>query len=503
MHVQTPAARPAGFEAGGSGADSVDRTPIATLLIGGNWRSGTGTFDVTDPATGAVIGQASDSGVVEVLAALDAASTAFADWKATPVETRSSILHRAADAIRAEADSLASVMTAENGKPLAESRGEILNSARMLEWSAQEARRACGRTVPNAAQGPSMVLTQPVGPVLAISPWNFPASMLVRKIAMALAAGCTVIAKPADLTPLIAVAIIRTITEAGIPAGVLNLITTTDPAGVTAALMDDPRLRKISFTGSTRVGLGLAEANGSRLRRLSLEMGGHSPAIVLPDAEIEAAASAIVASKFANAGQSCIAVNRLYVHEDLASDLVDAIVRKTEALTVGHGAAEGTDVGPLINDAALAKVTAQVDDAVSKGARVVTGGAVWTPADKSLAGAFYQPTVLVDVDETMLISREETFGPVLAVYTYTDRSEAVAKANDSEYGLAAYVFGRDVAELWKTFDDLEFGVIGVNDPFPVRPELPFGGLKNSGQEREGGSEGIEAYLETKAVSLRF
>lgn len=499
MHVQTPTGH---YDQGGL-TTTEDTGNVATLFIGGCWITGTGTFDVTDPATGQVIGQASESGPTEALTALDAAAQAFHSWRSTPVETRSAILHRAADAIRADVDALADLMTAENGKPIAEARGEVLNCARMLEWSAEEARRTCGRTVPSAAHGPSMVVTQPVGPVLAIAPWNFPASMLVRKIAMALAAGCTVIAKPADLTPLIAVAVTRRIVDAGIPDGVLNLLTTTDPAAVTAALLDDPRLRKVSFTGSTRVGLSLAEANGTRLRRLSLEMGGHSPAIVLPDADINAAASAIVASKFANAGQSCIAINRLYIHNDIAEQLIAAIVERTQALTLGHGSTDGTDVGPLINDAALTKVSGQVDDARAKGARVLTGGAAWKPTDASLTGAFYEPTILVEVDDTMLISREETFGPVLAVYTYSDRTEAVARANDSEYGLAAYVFGRDIADLWQTFDELEFGVIGVNDPFPVRPELPFGGLKNSGQEREGGSEGIDAYLETKAVSLRW
>lgn len=490
-------------------AETIDRTESSspataeTLLIDGSWVSGDGQFEVTDPATLSVIGYASEARAAHAVRALDAACAAFPGWRDTAVEARSAILHAAATAIRSDVETLAALMTSENGKPLGESRGEVLNCARMLEWSAEEARRASGRTLPATPQGPSMVITAPVGPVLAIAPWNFPGSMLVRKIAMALAAGCTVIAKPAESTPLIAVELTKRIVDAGVPAGALNLITTTDPAAVTDALLADSRLRKVTFTGSTRVGLSLAAANGSQLRRLSLELGGHSPAVVLPDADLDAAASSIVASKFANAGQSCIAINRLYVHSSIAEELVAVIAAKAQQLTVGHGAAEGTAMGPLINQAALAKVEAQVADAVARGARVLTGGKRWESDDASLKGAFFEPTVLADADENMTISHEETFGPVLAVYTYDDVDDAVARSNASEYGLAAYVFGREMGLVWRTFHALEFGVIGVNDPFPVRPELPFGGLKNSGQEREGGSEGIDAYLEKKAVSVRW
>lgn len=474
-----------------------------TLLINGVWAGAPESFDVLDPATLAVIGSAAEAGPDQARAALAAALSAFDSWRNVPAEERSGIIRRAADGLRAGLDGLATLMSTENGKPLAESRAELLNCARMLEWSAEEGRRAYGRIPGPSAGGPSLVMKVPVGPTYAISPWNFPASMLVRKIGLALASGSTVVAKPSDLTPLIAVAVCRVIEGAGLPPGVLNMLTTRRPAELTDALLADSRLKKITFTGSTPVGLALAAANTGTLRRLSLEMGGHSPAIVLADADVETAAAGIVATKFANAGQSCTAINRLFVHRSLASELTAAIVKKTQALRLGHGTAEETQMGPLINTAALDKVTRHVADAVSKGAEVLTGGKTWEPTQADLTGAFYEPTVLINVDSSMLINSEETFGPVLPIYLYDDLSEVISAANDSEFGLAAYIYGQDLKDLWTVFENLEFGVIGVNDPFPVRPELPFGGFKNSGQEREGGSEGIEAYLETKSVSFRF
>jgi succinate-semialdehyde dehydrogenase/glutarate-semialdehyde dehydrogenase len=475
----------------------------ATLLINGEWISAGTSFDVSDPATGEVIGRISDGGITEAKLALDAADAAFPLWREVPVESRSAILKAAAEAVRRQAEELAHLMSRENGKPLAEARGEILNCARTLEWSAEEARRAFGRVLPNAAHGPSMVVKTPVGPTLAIAPWNFPGSMLVRKMALAIASGSTVIAKPAAQTSLIAVALTRIINDAGLPEGVLNLVTSTQASKITAALMSDERLRKVSFTGSTRVGLELAAGGNGRVRRLSLELGGHSPAVVLPDADIERTAASIVAAKFANNGQSCTAINRVYLPRENASALTEAIVAKARQLVLGHGLDEDTTTGPLINESGLEKVDAQVRDALERGATLLTGGKRWQPSSSALTGAFYEPTVISGVSPEALISTEETFGPVLPIYVYDTLDEAVSLANGSEYGLAAYIFGKDMQTLWKTFDALEFGVIGVNDPFPVRPELPFGGFKNSGQEREGGSEGIEAYLETKAISIRW
>ncbi|TYK44327.1 NAD-dependent succinate-semialdehyde dehydrogenase [Actinomadura decatromicini] len=478
--------------------------PSATLLVDGVWEPGSATFDVADPATLRVLGQVADAGPEEALAALAAADRAAGPWRRTPAESRSTALRAAAAGIRAQAEPLAALMTSENGKPLGEARGEILGSARMLEWAAEEARRANGRVTPDAAAGPGLVLRVPVGPALAITPWNFPASMLVRKVGLALAAGCPVIVKPAEQTPLVGTALVRIIAEAGeLPAGVLQSLTTSRPGDVAGALLADPRLRKVSFTGSTAVGLSLLRSTGDHLRRTSLEMGGHSPAIVFDDADLPAAAAAVAAAKFANAGQSCIAVNRLLVQRSVHDEFVALLLEKVAALKLGHGSAEGTTVGPLIDFTGLDKVERHVTDAVKRGAEVAAGGRRWTPDDAALTGAFYEPTVLTGADDAMLISSEETFGPVLPVYSFDDDEEAVDRANATDYGLAAYVHGSALTRVWRAVDRLSFGVVAVNEAFPVRPELPFGGMKNSGLEREGGTEGIDAYLESKSVAMRL
>ncbi|WP_242884354.1 aldehyde dehydrogenase family protein [Actinomadura litoris] len=479
----------------------------ATLLIDGEWRTGPAAFEVVDPATLEVVAHAADAGPDEALAALEAACAAFPGWRATGSEDRATALRAAAAAIRAAAGPLAELMTSENGKPLHEARGEVMGSARMLDWAAEEGRRADGRVTPGNPNGPGLVLRTPVGPALAITPWNFPASMLVRKVGLALAAGCPVIVKPAEQTPLIGTELVRIINEAAaLPAGVLQSITTTRPAEVVGALLDDPRLRKVSFTGSTEVGLSLIRSTGSRLRRTSLEMGGHSPAVVFDDADLPAAAAAVSAAKFANAGQSCIAINRLYVQRGALEAFLPLLLERVAALRPGHGADEGTTLGPLIDFAGLDKVERHVTDAVKRGAAVAAGGRRWSAegaARPGLTGAFYEPTVLTGVDDSMLISSEETFGPVLPIYTFDDDEDALNRANASEYGLAAYVFGSALGRVWRAVEALDFGIVAVNDPAPVRPELPFGGMKNSGQEREGGSEGIDAYLETKSVSVKL
>lgn len=483
--------------------DAPAGAPADTVLVDGEWTGAATTFDVVDPATLRTIGRAADAGPAEAALAVDAAARAFPGWRAVPVEERSALLRAGAAAVRADADELADLMVAENGKPRAEAVAEIGNCARMIEWAAEQARRADGAVLPPAAHGPALTTRFPVGPVYAIAPWNFPGSMLVRKIALALAAGCTVVAKPSELTPLVGVGLVRRIAGAGLPPGVLNVLTTTDPQAVTDVLLADRRLRKISFTGSTRVGLGLAAAAHGHLRRVSLELGGHSPAVVLPDADLDAAAQRIVLAKFANAGQSCTAINRVYVHELQVDELVERIAELVRALPVGRGTDPATRVGPLISETALTKVADQVEQAVRAGAKAVVGGGRAELTDPDLRGAFYAPTVLREVTAEMDVVRHETFGPVLPILTYTDVAAALAAANDSEYGLAAYLFGRDLAATWQAAEALEFGVVGVNDPFPVRPELPFGGVRNSGQEREGGSEGIDAYLETRAISFRW
>ncbi|MEV0316425.1 NAD-dependent succinate-semialdehyde dehydrogenase [Nonomuraea fuscirosea] len=474
-----------------------------SLLLNGRWQGGSASFDVTDPATLQVIGQAADGRREDALAALAAAEAAAEGWRAVSAEDRAGLLRDAAAEIRVRADRLAALLTSENGKPLAEARGEVLGSARMLDWAAEEGRRAHGRVTQPAGAGPGLVLKAPVGPALAITPWNFPASMLIRKVGLALAAGCPLIVKPAEQTPLIGAELIRIVHAAGLPAGVLQCITTTRPAEVAGALLADPRLRKVSFTGSTEVGLHLIRSTGDRLRRVSLEMGGHAPAIVYDDADLESAAAAVAATKFAGAGQSCISINRLYVHRSVHDEFVGLVLDKVAQLRIGHGAAEGTTIGPLIDFDAIDKVERHVGDAVDRGAVVAAGGRRWAPDDPALKGAFFEPTVLTGAEDTMLISSEETFGPVLPVYAFDGEDEVIQRANRTDYGLAAYVYSQALARVWRNVDRLNFGVVGVNDPFPVRPELPFGGMKNSGQEREGGSEGIDAYLEIKSVSVRL
>jgi succinate-semialdehyde dehydrogenase/glutarate-semialdehyde dehydrogenase len=479
--------------------------PGQTLLVNGAWRSAAAAFDVLDPATLRVIGQAADAGAAEAQEALDAAAGAYDAWRNEAADARAARLRAAVSAVRAHAEPLAKLLSVENGKPYAEAHGEILRGAAMLEWGVEEGRRVYGRATPPSANGPGVVLASPVGPACVITPWNFPASMLMRKIGLSLAAGSPVVAKPAEQTPLIAVAVCKLINDQ-LPPGVLNVVTTDRPAEVVDVLLDDPRLRKVSFTGSTEVGLSLVHRPGKLLRRVSLEMGGHSPAIVFPDADVAETATSIMFAKFPNAGQSCISINRLFVHRAVADELTGILAERVAALRVGRGLTEGVTTGPLIDFAGLEKVERHVADAVAKGAKVLVGGRRWTPGDPAdrqyLRGAFYEPTLLTGVDATMDVAHEETFGPVLPIYVFDDGDDVIARANDTTYGLAAYVFGSSFDRLWDAMERLEFGVIGINDPMPNRPELPFGGLKNSGQGREGGTEGIEDYVETKAIAIK-
>jgi succinate-semialdehyde dehydrogenase/glutarate-semialdehyde dehydrogenase len=472
----------------------------STLYIDGRWENGSGRFPVLNPATGKEIGAADEAGIDLADAAVAAANAALPGWRETPAEARSDLLRAVASRIRASVDELAQLLTEENGKPLREARGELMASARTLEWTAEEARRVYGRMVPLEAHRRGMVWKQPIGVVVGISPWNFPASMLIRKIGLALAAGCTMVVKPAEQTPLIATALVRVFADAGCPAGVLNLLTTTDPAALVDRMLRDPRVAKVSFTGSTEVGRGLLGHAEGRLKSVSLELGGHAPAIVFGDARVEAAVEATLASKFRNGGQSCTALNRLYVHESIAAEFRVALTARVQSLVVGSGMDDSTEVGPLIDEAAVSKLQAQIEDAVSVGATVVTGGHRLSDASHR-EGTFYEPTVLSGATSSMVLSHEEIFGPLLPVYEFATDDDAVRLANDTDYGLAAYIYGRDVGRLWRTAERLEAGVIGINDPFPVSPEMPFGGDKNSGLGREGGSEGIEAYLKTKAVTV--
>lgn len=472
-----------------------------TLLIDGEWRRSRELFDVRDPATLEVIGSAADGTVDEARAAGESAVAAFDGWRGLAAEERSARLRRGLDAIRERSESLARLLSLENGKPVREARGEILRGAAMLEWGIEEGRRVYGRVTPSSSGTRGVVLVSPVGPALVITPWNFPASMLMRKMGLSLSAGSPVIAKPAEQTPLIAVAIAKILNEF-LPAGVVNVVTTSRPGEVVDELMKNPRIRKVTFTGSTEVGLRLLRTPTSILKRVSLELGGHTPAIVFADADVEAAIDSIMMAKFSNAGQSCISINRLFVHSDVRDAVVAGLRARIGRLQIGHGFEEETSIGPLIDANGLEKVERHVADARARGAEVLIGGSRWHPDDDTLRGEFFEPTLLAGVDESMIISKEETFGPVLPVFEFTDDDDVIAQANNTTYGLSAYLFGTDFDVLWDAMERLEFGVIGVNEVMPNRPELPFGGFKNSGQGREGGSEGIEDYVETKAVAIR-
>lgn len=472
----------------------------ATMLIAGQWRRSASRYEVTDPGTGQTVGWADDAGPDEAREAVTAAAAAAPHWRRTAPEQRSAMLRAAAGQIRAGVDDLALLLSRESGKPLTEARGELASAAAATEWAAEQGRRADGRLIDLGGDRRGMVLRQPVGVTVAISPWNFPASMLVRKVALALAAGCTVVAKPAEQTPLIGRALVACFEAAGCPGGALNLVTTLNPEAVVRSMLEDPRVAKLSFTGSSEVGRSLLARGEGRLKRVALELGGHAPALVLEDTDLDEAVPKIVASKFRNAGQSCIAVNRVYVPEKLAEAFESRLLSEIGDLVVGPGTVPGSEVGPLIDETALNRLERQVGDALEKGAKALTG-AERESSEGCADGWFYRPTVLSGVTDTMAVASEETFGPVLTLHSYGDLDDAVAQANATDYGLAAYVYGSDLRTAWRTAERLEFGVVGINDPFPLAPELPFGGMKNSGLGREGGLEGVDGFVETKAVAL--
>ena len=471
------------------------------LFIGGEWRpaSDGGTVAVEDPSTGEVIAQVPDATVDDGQAALAAAAAAQASWAATAPRTRSEILRRAFDLVLARADDLALLMTLEMGKPLKESKGEIAYGSEFFRWFSEEAVRIDGRyTV--APNGLSRLLTmkQPVGPCFFVTPWNFPLAMGTRKIGAALAAGCTVVIKPAPQTPLTMQALAGILTEAGLPAGVLNVITTSvGRAGeVSAPIISDPRLRKLSFTGSTRTGRLLAAQASERLLRVSMELGGNAPFLVFEDADLDAAVEGAMLAKMRNMGEACVAANRFLVHASVAQEFSSRLAARMGALQVGRGTEDSTDVGPLIDGTQRDKVAGLVADAVSAGATVLTGG---DPVDGS--GYFFTPTVLADVPAGARMGSEEIFGPVAPVSTFTDEAEALRLANDTEFGLIGYVFTRDLNRALRVSEGLETGMVGLNSGLISNAAAPFGGVKQSGYGREGGREGIEEYLETKYVGI--
>ncbi|KJK11263.1 succinate-semialdehyde dehydrogenase [Terrabacter sp. 28] len=478
----------------------IDSVPKG-LYIGGQWRDGGDgeTIAVDDPATGKVLTHVAAATVADGRAALDAAVAAQSDWAKTPPRDRGELLRAAYEKITERAEEFAMLMTLEMGKTLAESRGEVAYGAEFFRWFSEEAVRISGRwsTAPNGATR-LMTMKQPVGPTLMITPWNFPLAMGTRKIGPAIAAGCTMVVKPASQTPLTMLALADLLRECGLPDGVLNVVMTTH--GTTGAVMEplirDPRLRKLTFTGSTPVGRSLMEQASQGILRVSMELGGNAPFLVFEDADVDKAVDGAMLAKMRNMGEACTAANRFYVHESLADEFSAELARRMGALTLGKGTKDGVDVGPLVDEKARDKVSALVDDAVAKGAKVLVGGSV-PDGD----GWFYEPTVLADVPTDAEMAREEIFGPVAPVTTFRTDAEAVRLANDTEYGLVAYLFTRDLSRAIAMSEALEYGMVGVNQGIVSNPAAPFGGVKASGVGREGGFEGIDEYLETKYVGI--
>ncbi|WP_392542552.1 NAD-dependent succinate-semialdehyde dehydrogenase [Oryzobacter telluris] len=469
------------------------------LLIGGTWREASGgeRFDVTDPATGARLATCADATPDDGLAALAAAHEAQASWAKVAPRDRSEILRSAFEVLTARAEDFALLMTLEMGKTVAEAKGEVTYGAEFFRWFAEEAVRIHGRysVAPNGATR-LLTMKQPVGPTLMITPWNFPLAMGTRKIGPAIAAGCTMVVKPAHETPLTMLLLAKVLQECGLPDGVLNVVTTTHSGAVCEPLIRDSRLRKLTFTGSTGVGKVLVEQSAEQLLRLSMELGGNAPFLVFEDADVDAAVDGAMLAKMRNIGEACTAANRFYVHESLAKEFSAKLATRMGALVVGKGTKKGVDVGPLITEKQRSSVHALVEDAVGRGATVLTGGG---PVPGK--GFFYEPTVLADVPADSRCLAEEIFGPVAPVATFRDEADAVAKANSSEYGLVGYVYTNDQRRVLRVAEALEFGMIGINTGIVSNPAAPFGGVKQSGFGREGGFEGIDEYLETKYVGL--
>jgi succinate-semialdehyde dehydrogenase/glutarate-semialdehyde dehydrogenase len=455
-------------------------------------------LNVTDPATNAVFARVPDSGAADARAAVDAAHAAFPAWRAVPAKQRAQILKRWNDLVMAHQDDLGALISREQGKPLAEGRGEVAYAASYIEWFAEEATRANGDVIPAPVPGRRMfALKEPVGVVAAITPWNFPAAMIARKIAPALAAGCTVVCKPAEDTPLTSLALVRLAEEAGVPAGVLNIVTASRERTpeVVDVWLDDDRVRKITFTGSTPVGKHLARRSADTLKKLSLELGGNAPFIVFDDADLDAAVDGLMAAKFRNGGQTCVCPNRVYVQAGVHDRFVEKLAARVAALKVGPATDPASQIGPMINARAVDKIVRHVEDAVKRGARIVTGG---RRLDE-LGANYVAPTVLVNADATMDCACEETFGPVAPVTRFDTEAEVIAAANATPYGLAAYFYSTDVRRIWRVTEALEAGLVGVNEGALAAEAAPFGGVKESGYGREGSVHGLDDYMHLKYV----
>ncbi|MCP4343111.1 MAG: NAD-dependent succinate-semialdehyde dehydrogenase [Desulfobulbaceae bacterium] len=469
------------------------------MYINGEWLSADSgeVFESTNPTSGKVLGHVPSGSRSDTRKAINAAAQAFLIWSKLTVYDRAEFLYRAHSLMMSEQESLAAVMTEEQGKPIGASRNEVKYGADFLLWFAEEAKRVYGRTIPSArADQRFLAMLQPVGVVGAITPWNYPISMITRKVAPALAAGCTIVLKPAEFTPLCAKAVFEIFEKAAFPPGVTNLVTAADPAPVGEELLSDSRVRKLTFTGSTHVGRMLSQEAGKRLKRISLELGGHAPFIVCPDADPVHAAKGLTLVKFLNTGQACISPNRIFVHSDIAEPFLEELTGRVKNLKAGSGFEPGVKIGPLVSKGELEKIGNQVQDAVDKGAALLTGGRRLME-DGLEQGCFYAPTIIRDVTPSMLIYRQETFGPVAPIIIYDDNDDVLTMANDTEYGLAAYVYTRDLKTAFHFFENLNFGIVGINDINPTSAAAPFGGIKDSGLGREGATEGILEYLDTK------
>ena len=471
------------------------------MLINGEWHNDTPTFPVFNPATGEEIGQVADGTEQDAARAIDAASAALPAWMNETAYARSAVLYRAHQLMLEQQRELAELMTREQGKPLKASMNEVKYAADFLLWFAEEAKRVYGETIPSARSDQRfLVQKQAVGVVAAVTPWNYPISMLTRKLGPALAAGCTVVLKPAESTPLCAIAVFKILEEAGLPAGVANLVTASDPKPIGEVFCTHPAVRKLTFTGSTAVGKHLAQACAPQLKRVSMELGGHAPFIVYDDADPVHAAKGVSLVKFLNTGQACISPNRIFVQRRILEPFLETLQTRVSGMQAGDGMDPANSIGPLINEAAIEKVDRQVQDAVSHGAALLAGGSRLTEGGLD-RGCFYGATLLSNVTPEMLIYREETFGPVAAVVPFDDEDDVIAMANDTDYGLAAYIYTQNLARALRTFEQLQFGIIGINDINPTSAAAPFGGMKESGLGREGAREGIEEYLETKLGGL--
>ena len=477
-----------------------------SMYINGKWTEadGKGRFEVRDPATGDLVATVADGSIAETRKAIDAAHAAFPGWSSTPGKERGAILRKVEAQMNERLEEIARLMVLENGKPFAEAKGEVGFSMGYFNWYAEEARRAYGEIVPSPFRNKRLwVQTYPVGVVGAITPWNFPANMITRKIAPAMAAGCTVVLKPASATPLTALAIARSCHEAGLPPGVLNVVTGSKSRPIAGELMENPKVKKIGFTGSTEVGKVLMEQAAKQIKRITFELGGNAPFIVFEDADFDAAVDGAVAIKYLRVGgQSCICANRIYVQESIADRFIPAFIEKVKALKVGPGFEPGMQVGPLINEETRQKVHSLVEDAKARGGKVTAGGDALREGDYA-KGYFYAPTVIVDVEDDWPVCQEEIFGPVAPVLTFKTEEELIRRANDTIFGLACYLYSQNMARVIRVSEQLDYGLIGVNDAAGYTHEIPFGGFKESGLGREGGKEGLAMYLEVKSVVMNL